>query len=358
MRHPTAVATWGEEERRAIIEIVDSGRFTMGEKTSDFEKAYADYIGTKYCVAVNSGSSANLLMVAAYTLRYGRGTVIVPSIGWSTSYSPFQQYGWRLRFVDIDPSTLNYDVNKLSDAQQDVDLILAVNLLGNPNDFIHFPAIPVLEDNCESMGAEYYGDKCGSIGVMASHSTYFAHHMCTMEGGMVTTNDEYFHEMLVSLRSHGWTRHFRENNLHKVTPEKFSFIYPGYNVRPTDMQCAIGMEQLTKLPGFVKTRHENQERFREYCVDRGWKYQSEPEGGYSSSFGCALFTEDIAEIKAHFDRNGIDHRPIMTGDFTKSRAIQYFDYEIHGKLTETEWVDKYGIFVGNHHYSVDWTILD
>jgi CDP-6-deoxy-D-xylo-4-hexulose-3-dehydrase len=359
IKFPTATSTWGEEELEAINSVLKSGRMTMGEKTEEFEEAYADYIGTKYCVAVNSGSSANLLMVAAYTLKYGRGTVIVPSIAWATSYAPFQQYGWKLKFVDVDRNTLNYDIASLRKAHwRDVSLILAVNLLGNPNDFDMFPGVHRIEDNCESMGAEYKGRKCGSFGEMGTHSTYFAHHMCTMEGGMVTTDDQFLYEMLISLRSHGWTRHFKEGNIHGVKPEKFSFIYPGYNVRPTDLQCAIGLAQLKKLPDFVATRHQNQINFREYAKKRGWGYQVEPEGGYSSSFGCALFTPDVELVKKEFDAKGIDYRPIMTGDFTKSPSIKYYDHQVYGDLPNTKWVEQNGIFVGNHHTPIDWTILD
>src|SRR5690348_15057962 len=131
---PLASSTWGEEELEAIVEVVRSGRLTMGEKTSQYESAFARYIGSRYAVACNSGSSANLLMVAAYTLRYGKGTVIVPAVAWSTSYSPFQQYGWRLVFIDIDRDTLNYrpaDLWRAVEVYED-PVILAVNLLGNP----------------------------------------------------------------------------------------------------------------------------------------------------------------------------------------------------------------------------------
>lgn len=359
VKFPTATSTWGPEEIEAINQVIASGRMTMGEKTEEFEEAYARYIGTKYCVAVNSGSSANLLMVAAYTLMYGSGKVIVPSIAWATSYSPFQQYGWKLKFVDVDRNTLNYDIDALNAAYDRGDTILAVNLLGNPNSFGGFPDdADVLEDNCESMGSSYEGAMCGSIGMMGTHSTYFAHHMCTMEGGMITTDDKFLYEMLVSLRSHGWTRHFKEGNLHGVKPEKFSFIYPGYNVRPTDMQCAIGLAQLKKLSDFVSTRHQNQINFREYAKKRGWGFQIEPEGGYSSSFGCALFTPDVENVKKEFEAKGIDYRPIMTGDFTKSPSIMYYYHNVCGDLPNTKWVVENGIFVGNHHTPIDWSILD
>lgn len=357
----TASSTWDEEELEAINEVVKSGRFTMGEKTEQFEKAYAEYIGSRYCVAVNSGSSANLLMVAAYTLLNGPGTVIVPSIAWATSYSPFQQYGWKLKFVDIDKETLNYDTDQLNAAHQDGDLILAVNLLGNPNEFDLFPDENILEDNCESMGAEYYGQRTGTFGLMSSHSTYFSHHICTMEGGLITTDDRFLYEMLVSIRSHGWTRHFKRDNAHGVMPGKFNFIYPGYNVRPTEIQSALGLVQLKKLPEFVRVRRENHASFIKYANKRGWKTQREPYGGKSSSFGCALFTEtpeELSFLTESFDEKGIEHRPIMTGNFTKSPSIKYYDHTVHGALENADWVESHGIFVGNHHFQVDWGILD
>jgi CDP-6-deoxy-D-xylo-4-hexulose-3-dehydrase len=184
-------------------------------------------------------------MVAAYTLRFGVGTVIVPAVAWATSYSPFQQYGWRLVFVDIDRETLNYkpvDLWKAVDFYDD-PVILAVNLLGNPNDFNAFPRkAHILEDNCESLGAEYDGRKTGSFGLMGTHSTFFSHHICTMEGGVVTTNDEWLYQAMLCLRSHGWTRHLPEKNVFGVKPGKFDFLMPGYNLRPTEMQCAVGLE--------------------------------------------------------------------------------------------------------------------
>src|SRR5687767_8278901 len=114
--HPLASSTWGQEEIDAVMEVVKSGQFTIGEKTSQFEREYADYVNSKFCVAVNSGSSANLLMAAALSLRQGVGEVIVPAIAWATSYSPFVQTGWKLKFVDIDRETLNYDIKALKDA--------------------------------------------------------------------------------------------------------------------------------------------------------------------------------------------------------------------------------------------------
>lgn len=378
---PLAISTWGDEEREALLKVVESGNFTCGEKVKELEKSYADYVGTKFCVACNSGSSANLLMVAAMSIRQGVGTVIVPSVSWSTSYSPFQQYGWKLRFVDIDRETLNYDLEGLKKAYTGEELILAVNLLGNPNDFMKFPDINVvLEDNCESMGAEYevaamidndhmgkVTARTGKFGIMASHSTFFSHHIQTMEGGMVTTDDEYFYQMLLCLRSHGWTRNLPNDNLLKTKVGQYEFIYPGYNLRPTEIQGAIGVEQIKKLPSFVNQRRENAESFKEKAKEKGWQVQREI--GKSSWFGFSILSEDIEEVKKELDSKGIEHRPIVAGNFLRSQSIQYYDFcgsigYFNGGKSEwlphypnAEYIHDHGIYIGNHHKPIDWSIL-
>lgn len=318
----------------------------MGSKTKQFEEAYARYVGTKFCVACNSGSSANLLMVAAYTLKYGPGTVIVPAVGWATSYSPFQQYGWKMVFVDVDRETLNYDLSALWKAviqyEDDDPVILAINLLGNPNEFLGFPRkCHILEDNCEAMGAEYDGQKTGSFGLMASHSTYFSHHICTMEGGMVTTNSEEFYHMLLSLRSHGWTRHLPAENALKVKPESFSFVLPGYNVRPTEIQCAIGIEQLKKLPEFVKARRQNANAFP--C-------KTQREIGQSSWFGFAIHREDWPRFTAY------ESRPVVTGNFLRQPVIKYFRHEVFGEMKNADYVHDHMRMIGNSHEALPFAL--
>lgn len=347
--HPLAISTFGEEEKQALLDVIESGKYTMGEKVSEFEKEYADWVNTTYAVMVNSGSSANLLMVAAYTLRNGPGTVIVPAVSWSTSYSPFQQYGWKLKFVDVDPDTLNYDMASLERAYTGNELILAVNLLGNPCEFAQFPSMEVLEDNCESMGAVYAGMRTGNFGAMASHSTFFSHHMQTMEGGIITTDDEYFYQMLLCLRSHGWTRHLPENNVLNAKVSAYEFIYPGYNVRPIEMMGALGLKQLEKLDGFILKRRENAEKWQEYCQHRGWWCQKETKHGKSSWFAFAVIDDHIDEIKEEFAAKGIEYRPIVGGNFTRSPSLKYYDHEIFEDLNNADRVHDYGIYIGNHH---------
>jgi CDP-6-deoxy-D-xylo-4-hexulose-3-dehydrase len=337
---PLASSTWGPEEEQAAIDVIRSGSFTMGAKVLAYEKAFADYIGTRYAVACNSGSSANLLMVAAYTIRYGKGVVIVPAVSWATSYSPFQQYGWKLVFLDIDKETLNYrpiDLWRAAEKYED-PVVLAVNLLGNPNDFNAFPRkVHVLEDNCESLGAEYDGRKTGSFGLMASHSTFFSHHICTMEGGVVTTNDLDLYRMLLSLRSHGWTRGLPGSK------GPFEFIYPGYNVRPTEIQAAIGIEQLKKLPGIIHARRENAKSF---------PLRTQKAIGLSSWFGFAVFGADCDRVKGVAET-----RPVVAGNFTRSESIKFYDYEIMGSLENADYIHDHACFIGNHPKPIDWSAL-
>lgn len=348
---PLATSTWGSEEIDAINEVVRSGRFTMGERTSEYEKEFASYIGTKFAVACNSGSSANLLMVAAYTLRYGAGSVIVPAVAWSTSYSPFQQYGWRLVFLDIDRETLNYkpaDLWRASEFYED-PVVLAVNLLGNPNDFNAFPRkVHVLEDNCESLGAEYEcakagWKKTGSFGLMGTHSTFFSHHICTMEGGVVTTNDEWLYQAMLCIRSHGWTRHLPEKNVFGVKPGKFDFLMPGYNVRPTEIQCAIGLKQLEKIDRIIEGRRENAERF---------PLKTQKEIGKSSWFGFTVFGEDVAKVA-----KVAETRPVVTGNFLRSPSIKHYKHEIFGMTHNADFIHDHACFIGNSHQRIDWNEL-
>ena len=347
IKHPLAVNTWGTSEPFAGWNVLASGQTTMGPLVAEFERQFAAYIGTKYAVMVNSGSSANLLMVAAYTLRYGKGTVIVPAVSWATSYSPFQQYGWHLVFADIDDS-LCIDPARAKDAalwSRKPPVLLAVNLLGNACDFRRlYPAFDpsrILEDNCEALGAEYEGRKTGSLGVMGTHSFFFSHHMSTMEGGMITTNDRTFYDMLLMLRSHGETRRLAADNSFGITPKPFDFYLPGYNVRPMEIQGAIGLAQLEKLPEMFRIRRENAKT----CP-----LPLPREVGNSSWFAFATKATPALAAKC-------ETRPVVAGNFTRSSSLKWYDYEIQGSLPMANQVHDEWCYIGNSHQPIDWQAL-
>lgn len=380
-KYPLATATWDQSELDAMQRVIASGMFTMGVRVAEFEQSFADYIGSRYCVMVNSGSSANLLMVAAlfYTrnpaLKLERGDeVIVPAVSWSTTYYPLHQYGLKIRFVDIDLETLNYDLDQLEAAVTDqTRLIMAVNLLGNPNDFarirhiINGRDIVLIEDNCESMGAEFEGRKAGTFGVMGSFSSFFSHHISTMEGGMIVTDDEELHHILLALRAHGWTRNLPKFN--HVCSEKsddpfmesFRFVLPGYNVRPLELEGALGVEQVRKLPAMVVERRRNGALLQVALMDHP-DILIQREIGASSWFGFSLVVRPGSTLTREvlLDRlnaAGFECRPIVAGNFAKNEVVKYFDAEIFGDLTAADYVHRHGLFVGNQHYPIHDAII-
>ncbi|MGA7506915.1 MAG: DegT/DnrJ/EryC1/StrS family aminotransferase [Erwinia billingiae] len=371
IKFPLASSTWDNKELNAIQKVVDSNMFTMGNFVKQYEHDFADFFGSKYAVMVSSGSTANLLMIAALFFtknpKLKRGDeVIVPAVSWSTTYFPLQQYGLKVKFVDIDKKTLNLDLKKLEAAiTQDTKAILTVNLLGNPNDFdainaiIHGKDIIVLEDNCESMGATFNGKQAGTHGLMGTFSSFFSHHIATMEGGCVVTDDEELYHVLLCIRAHGWTRNLPEFN--RVTGQKSSdsfeeslkFVLPGYNVRPLEMSGAIGIEQLIKLPGFIDMRCKNAKLFKKLFSNHEY-IDIQQETGKSSWFGFALILKENAKITREqlvvkLVDAGIECRPIVTGNFLKNtEVLQYFDYVVAGEISDADYIDKNGLFVGNH----------
>lgn len=356
--------------------VIESGMFTMGPKVAQFEADFARWAGSRHCVMVNSGSSANLLMVAAlfYTknpaLRLKRGDeVIVPAVSWSTTYYPLHQYGLKLRFVDIDLHTLNLDLGQLEAAiTPRTRAIMAVNLLGNPNDFdrlrqiIAGKDILLLEDNCESMGATFGGRQAGTFGVMGSFSAFFSHHISTMEGGMIVTDDEELHHILLSLRAHGWTRQLPKHNHVCGTKsddpfeESFRFVLPGYNLRPLELSGAIGIEQVRRLPLIVAERRRNGALLQAAMADHP-HVLIQREVGHSSWFGFSLVIRPGSpwtrrELNRRLQALGFETRPIVAGNFAKNEVVRHFDHDIHGELRNAEHIDRAGLFVGNHHYPI------
>lgn len=374
MFYELAAPTWGDEEIQAINRVVASGMFTMGRNVLAFEEAFARYFGAKHAVMVNSGSSANLVAVASLFFKKDRplrrgDEAIVPAISWATTYHPLQQYGLKLRFVDVDLDTLNLDVRQLEKALTPrTKLLVAVSILGNPaaldvmRAFADKHGLYFFEDNCESMDAEIAGRKAGTFGHLNTWSTFFSHHISTMEGGMVTTDDEELFHLLRALRNHGWTR-----DVPKPSPifepkstdfyEAYRFILPGYNVRPIEMSGAIGVEQLKKLPRFTVERRKNWALFQD--LFRGDdRFIIQKEYGKSSAFSFTMILNPRRHIardramKALKDAD-IGYRIITGGNFLRHDVIKYYDYEVVGGATpNADIAHDYGFFVGNHPFDL------
>ena len=345
----------------------------MGEEVSDFENEFANYIGTNYAVMFNSGSSANLAMIAA--LKYvcnsklkENSRILVPAVSWSTTYYPVSQMGYELDFVDIDVNTLNIDTELLKKSiTPQTKVIFAVNLLGNPCNLLELKNIAdefdlvLIEDNCESLGAVFDGKMAGSYGQMSSHSFYFSHHICTMEGGMVTTDSKKLMETLVSLRAHGWTRGLEvDNSVHPKSLNEwenlFRFVLPGYNLRPTELSAALGKVQLKKLPLFLEARRKNAVVFKT-LFSKSDSYKIQSEIGSSSWFGFSIVLQNKlagkrSEIIEYLSSHEVETRPIVAGNFTRNPVMKHLKHATLPNLANADTVHFEGFFLGNHHFDV------
>ncbi len=370
---PLATSTWDKAEYDAINRVVANDRFTMGPLVAEFERDFASYFGSNYGVMVNSGSSANLLIIAAAVLDPRNNIqpgdeILVPAVSWATTYYPLQQYGLVLKFVDVDINTLNMDLDLARAAiGPKTKGVFAVNLLGNPNDFAALTALAdefglmIWEDNCESLGAKFDGRYAGTWGQMGSFSSFFSHHISTMEGGVILTDDEQLQQMLISLRAHGWTRELAQKNfVHDKTGEPFDdlfrFVLPGYNVRPLEMSGAIGIEQVKKISSLIEGRRENAAYFKNKFADISC-VRTQKETGESSWFGFSFILEESLtgrrnDVVRALTELKIDARPIVAGNFAKNPVMKYLPSVVPAEMPAADKVHVDGLFVGNHHYPV------
>ena len=372
-RYPLATSTWDQAEYDALQRVIETGRFTMGPEVKNFEQEFASYFGSKYAVMVNSGSSANLIAIAAAVanpnidLNPG-DEVIVPAVSWATTYFPIHQLGLTLRFVDIDVDTLNIDPQLVVDAiGPATKAVFAVNLLGNPADLETLAAIctehglVLIEDNCESLGSRIGSRYTGTFGLAGTFSSFFSHHISTMEGGLIVTDDDYMYQAMVSLRAHGWTRDLPADNL--IFPktgvafeDHFRFVLPGYNVRPLEMSGALGREQLKKVPGLVSGRQQNAALFAERFAGRT-DLRIQKVAAESSWFGFSLVLEGRlagrrAQLVDALTAAGIDSRPIVAGNFARNPVMSQLRAVVPAELPAADKIHEDGLFVGNHHYPI------
>jgi CDP-6-deoxy-D-xylo-4-hexulose-3-dehydrase len=367
-KYSLASDSWGWGEKLAILKVMASGRYTMGERVRQFEDEFAKKVGSSHAVMVNSGSSANLVLVSAliqgpFDLRPG-DEVIVPAVSWSTTYFPLTQMGLVPVFVDVD-SNCNIDVFKVRKAiTSRTRAIFAVNLLGMPADLSILRDICtsnkmiLIEDNCESYGATLNGKYAGTYGLGGTFSFFFSHHLQTMEGGMIVTDNAVLADYMRSIRAHGWVRDLRTDVLYKKSgdpfEDSFKFVTEGYCVRPLEMSGAIGSVQLKKMNKFIEYRRDNAETFQEEFSDLQFGRQTEKSGMHSSWFGFAVILPKKHEGKRKkiidaLKAENIETRPIVTGNFLNQPVINKITHKISGELTNAEYLDKNGFFFGNDH---------
>jgi len=370
---PLVVPTYHEEEVCEVLDCLLTTYVTMGRKVKEFEKAFADYIGAKHAIMFNSGSSANLIALSIVTnpwfpdrLHPG-DEVIVPAVCWSTTVFPIINCGLIPVFVDVDLDTLNLSVKKIEKAlSKKTRAIIPVHLLGNPCDMRKITEIAedkkliLIEDACEAHGAELEGKKVGSFGLMGTFSFFFSHHISTIEGGMLVTNDDKVAELARVMRAHGWVRDMNNKEaIIKENPDidpRFLFVNIGYNFRPTELQGAIGIHQIKKLDDFVKIRREN----ARYWTEELKKYpdfflvHDETPGTKHTWFAYPVTVAKTApfskkELQSFLESRGVETRQIESGNMAEQPVMKLFPHKTAGDLPNARFIMRNSFFWGNHH---------
>ena len=373
-----AEATNDEEDLLALADWISGfPRLTQGEKTKEYERGWSNYLGSQHSVSVNSGSSANLLMlytlIASGELEPG-DAVVVPALSWATDLAPVMQLGLEPILCDCNLSDFSLDLEHLDTILLDGVIVTknGINERIRPKAIILVPVLGfvpdmdritklcdkhkviILEDCCESLGSEYKGQKLGTFGVMSTFSTFFGHHISTIEGGMVCTDNPEYDRILRSIRAHGWGRDWTEQQQAEAQEEwgvsefdaRFTFYNAGFNCRSTDLQAFLGLRQIQKLPAIVSKRHENYNKYL-HLLDRG----SDPENVYNSNFAFPVVTQAREQLIADFAAAGVECRPLICG----SLGEQPFYIKKYGKqeLPNASLIKKYGMYVPNHHLLSD-----
>lgn len=364
--------TFGPEEVMAMVKVMLSTKVTMGPKVLNFEKEIADYFNVSEAVTNNSGSSANLLAISALTNpetqnRLNEGDeVIVPALSWSTTIWPLIQNKLVPVFVDIDPDTLNIEPEAIKAAiSEKTKAIMIVPVYGNPCDMDSILSIcnennlQLIEDNCESLGASYDGKLLGSFGRIGTYSTYFSHHITTLEGGICVSNDFELAELMRIIRAHGWVRESKDPqkyyDSYPAIDKKFLFVNLGYNLRLTEVGGAMGSVQLPKLENFVKNRRNSARILLENLskYNSVFSFQKETTKGIHSWFGFPIIIKpdspfDTSELRQYLELNGIETRPIIAGNIAKQPALKLYQHRISGRLNNSSHIMKNGLAIACH----------
>ena len=338
-------------------------RLTKGPVTLKLEKKWSDWLGVKYSVFCNSGSSANLLMLSVLkeSGQMKNNKVVVPSVAWATDLAPVIQLGLEPILCDSNMDNLSVDLEHLEKIfiEKNPSALMFVSVLGLVPDMDKVKKlcdkykVSLLEDTCESMGCEYKGKKLGTFGEMSSFSTYFGHHISTIEGGFVSTDNFELYELLLSLRSHGWGRDLSENTQKKLQKEwnvsdfnaMYTFYYSGFNLRSTDLQAFLGLNQIDKLDDWGKKREKNYNLYQKLIKNDYWKPKSH-NLGFTSNFAYPVIHPNRNKIVKDLQENNVEVRPMICG----SMGTQPFYVKQYGKLElpNVSLIDKYGFYVPNN----------
>ena len=372
------------EDKKSLIDHInlDGVRFTQGAKVKEFEKVWSDWLGVKHSVFVNSGASANYIMVSILKELKGYGEVIVPTLGWVSDVSPIVNLGLKPVFVDVSPNTFSTDIEKILPLVNENTIGLTlVHCLGFNSisdkiiNFCKEKNIFLIEDCCEAHGATYNGKKVGTFGDVSNFSFYFGHHMTTIEGGMVCTNDDEIFQYAKMFRSHGMTRldYLQNDELGLKLQKKyeishpdlnplFTFAVPGYNMRNQELNAILGLSQIKRLDYNIQRRIQNLQTWVDNLNYEKFFLDFDLDG--NSNFALPLVVKNknkdrLVRVCQILEDNQVEYRIGTAGGGNQARQPYLEKYEYIAKdLPNSDYIHEYALYVGNHPELKEEQIID
>ena len=359
-----------KEDKDSLVEFIQtSNRYTNGPKVKQFEKEWSEWLGVKHSLFVSSGSTANFLLLSAIKRRYNlkKGDkVLVPAMTWVTNVAPIIQLGLKPIFCDVERDTFSFDLEHMARLHQehhDIRLVFVTHLFGIPAQINEFkkiiPNAFYIEDCCESHGAKIYDKKVGTLSEGSTFSSYFGHHMTTVEGGFVSTDDTELYELMRAKRSHGLARECSDEVYKKYikrypdVDKRFMFITDGYNFRNNEFGAVLGLSQLPRLDDMIKRRREVCDKF----VSILKKYDDIfhiPNFDGNSSFCLPFIAKDgylRNDLQEHLEACGIETRPLCSGNLLRQPFLS--EYEVFKEFPKVDYLHYHGFFIGNNHLVTD-----
>jgi CDP-6-deoxy-D-xylo-4-hexulose-3-dehydrase len=351
-----------DTDKKAMIDFIQSSdRYTCGNMVKQFEDAWSEWLGCKYSLYVTSGSTANLLLMAAVKELYdipNGSKVLVPACTWVTNVAPVFQVGLEPVFCDVDLERYSFDINSLPD--EDIKIVFVTHLLGlnSPVEKLRekYPNAIFLEDICESHGVKGPdGKKRGSSGTGSTFSFYYGHHMTTIEGGIISTDSELLYELMKIKRSHGMARllsppYYEEAiNKHPKIDPSFLFLTDGYNFRNTELNAVLGIEQLKRLDENIETRRDNFKCFMEHLDPELFyiPYNDPGNSSFAFPFVCKK-PEDMLKLKTIFTELGVEYRPIVSGNLLLHPFLEKWKDSVD--VPNANLLNDNGVYIGNNHF--------
>ena len=364
-----------EEDKKVLANfILNTDRFTNGPKVREFENKWSEWLGVKYSVMVGSGAAANYITTAIVReLKGQKGEIIVPPIGWVSDVSAIINTGFTPVFVDVDLETMaiSYEniKNAINENTKAIVLVHALGFNGINEKLIELAKeheLILIEDCCESHGATYKGKKVGSMSDMSCFSFYFGHHMTTIEGGMVCTNDYETYQLARMFRSHGMTREADQETHEKYSKPDvnplFTFAVPGYNMRSTEINAVIGLEQIKRLDYNIQMRQKNLDIWLSALDPSKYYTNFFVEG--SSNYALPLIlnkdNNNIKEVCKILEQQGVEYRIGTAGGGNQARQpyLERYEFLVVGQLDKADYIHDFGLYIGNHPELTEKQIID